>query len=290
MDNFIAQGLSLLFVIGGIYSILGVIFLRVWLHQKQAKLPVDRKKFTRVAAQTLNDQVNDKVFNVVGYIGLAALIITMPFALKGITEMLASGQLNNFFIIVIIVGLIYTARKSWFESDLLIKLKLGRDAELAVASELIELQSHGYQIFHDIQADGFNIDHLVIGPNGVFAIETKGRHKRVKDDTNYKVRFENNLLAFPSWNENKPIEQAEIQANWVYKWLSEATGFQTKITPILCFPGWFIELKQRPPFPIVSHRQLAKTILSMRQNQIDGAMQKAICYQAVQRSLNISKV
>jgi len=290
MDNFIAQGLSLLFVIGGIYSILGVIFLRVWLHQKQAKLPVDRKKFTRVAAQTLNDQVNDKVFNVVGYIGLAALIITMPFALKGITEMLASGQLNYFFIIVIIVGLIYTARKSWFESDLLIKLKLGRDAELAVASELIELQSHGYQIFHDIQADGFNIDHLVIGPNGVFAIETKGRHKRVKDDTNYKVRFENNLLAFPSWNENKPIEQAEIQANWVYKWLSEATGFQTKITPILCFPGWFIELKQRPPFPIVSHRQLAKTILSMRQNQIDGAMQKAICYQAVQRSLNISEV
>ena len=290
MDNFIAQGLSLLFVIGGIYSILGVIFLRVWLHQKQAKLPVDRKKFTRVAAQTLNDQVNDKVFNVVGYIGLAALIITMPFALKGITEMLASSQLNYFFIIVIIVGLIYTARKSWFESDQLIKLKLGRDAELAVASELIELQSHGYQIFHDIQADGFNIDHLVIGPNGVFAIETKGRHKRVKDDTNYKVQFENNLLSFPSWNENKPIEQAEIQANWVYKWLSEATGFQTKITPILCFPGWFIELKQRPPFPIVSHRQLAKTILSMRQNQIDGAMQKAICYQAVQRSLNISKV
>lgn len=214
----------------------------------------------------------------------------MPFALKGITEMLASGQLNYFFIIVIIVGLIYTARKSWLESDQLIKLKLGRDAELAVASELIELQSHGYQIFHDIQADGFNIDHLVIGPNGVFAIETKGRHKRVKDDTNYKVQFENNLLSFPSWNENKPIEQAEIQANWVYKWLSEATGFQTKITPILCFPGWFIELKQRPPFPIVSHRQLAKTILSMRQNQIDGAMQKAICYQAVQRSLNISKV
>ncbi|EWH05513.1 nuclease [Pseudoalteromonas lipolytica SCSIO 04301] len=289
MENFLNQGLSLLFVIIGAYSILGVIFFKLWIHQKNAKLPIERKKLLRLAAQTLNDQVNDKIFDVVGYIFLAVFIITMPFALKGIAEMFASGQLNYFFIIFIAIGLIYTARKLWLESDKLIKLKLGRDAELAVAAELIELQSHGYQIFHDIQADGFNIDHLVIGSNGVFAIETKGRHKRIKDDINYKVRFENNLLAFPSWNESKPIEQAEIQSQWVYKWLNEATGFQTQVTPILCFPGWFVELKQRPPFPIVSHKQLAKAILSMRKCQLNEVMQKAICYQVIQRCAYSSK-
>ncbi|RZF90249.1 NERD domain-containing protein [Pseudoalteromonas sp. N1230-9] len=289
MENLLNQGLSLLFIVLGAYSILGVLFFKLWVHQKNAKLPVERKKLLRLAAQTLNDQVNDKIFDVVGYIFLAVLIITLPFALKGIAEMFASGELNYFFISIIFLGLIYTARKLWLESDKLIKLKLGRDAELAVASELIELQSHGYQVFHDIQADGFNIDHLVIGSNGVFAIETKGRHKRIKDDINYKVRFENNFLAFPSWNESKPIDQTERQAQWVYKWLSEATGYSTQITPILCFPGWFVELKQRPPFPIVSHKQLSKAILSMRQNQLDETIQKAICYQVVQRCLNSSK-
>ena len=126
---------------------------------------------------------------------------------------------------MIVLGFAYVARKLWLRSNDLIKLKLGRDAELAVASELIELQSHGYQVFHDIQADGFNVDHLVVGPNGIFAIETKGRHKRIKDDTNYKVKFENNHLAFPSWFESKPLEQAQTQANWVNKWLYESTCF-----------------------------------------------------------------
>ncbi len=289
MDDLLNQGLSLLFIIGSVYSLLGVLLFKIWLHQKNAKLPVDRKKLKRVAAQTLNEQVNDKIVDVIGLIFLSALIVTMPFAIKGVAEMFASGKLNYFLIIVIAFGLIYVARKLWVKSNDLIKLKLGRDAELAVASELIELQSHGYQVFHDIQADGFNIDHLVVGPNGIFAIETKGRHKRIKDDTNYKVKFENNHLAFPSWFESKPLEQAQNQANWVNKWLYESTGFNTLVLPVLCFPGWFVELKQRPPFPIVSHKQIVKTILSMRQVSLNQEQQRAICYQVVQRALNDSK-
>ena len=73
------------------------------------------------------------------------------------------------------------------------------------------------------------------------------------------------------------------------KWLQDATGFNTQVLPVLCFPGWFIELKQRPFFPIVSHKQLVKTILSMRQVNLSQEQQRAICYQVVQRSLHESK-
>ena len=289
MDDLVNQGLSLLLIIGSVYSLLGVLLFKIWLHQKNAKLPVDRKKLKRVAAQTLNEQVNDKIVDVIGLIFLSVLIVTMPFAIKGVAEMFASGKFNYFLITLIVLGFAYVARKLWLKSNDLIKLKLGRDAELAVASELIELQSHGYQVFHDIQADGFNIDHLVVGPTGIFAIETKGRHKRLKDDINYKVKFDNNHLAFPSWFESKPLEQAQNQANWVNKWLYESTGFNTLILPVLCFPGWFVELKQRPPFPIVSHKQIVKTILSMRQVSLNQEQQRAICYQVVQRALSSSK-
>ncbi|MBQ4833631.1 NERD domain-containing protein [Pseudoalteromonas sp. MMG010] len=289
MDDLLSQGLSLLFVIGSVYSLLGVLFFRIWLHQRSAKLPIERNKLKRVAAQTLQEQVNNQIVDVIGLVCLATLMIIMPFAIKGIAEVFASGKFNYFFIILIVLVLAYVARKLWVKSNDLIKLKLGRDAELAVASELIELQSHGYQVFHDIQADGFNIDHLVVGPNGIFAIETKGRHKRIKDETNYKVKFEKNRLAFPSWFESKPLEQAQNQANWVNKWLYESTGFNTQVLPILCFPGWFIELKQKPVFPIVSHKQMVKTILSMQQVNLNQEQQRAICYQVVQRALNDSK-
>ena len=80
---------------------------------------------------------------------MSALIVTMPFAIKGIAEVFASGNFNYFLIVLIILGLAYVARKLWVKSNYLIKLKLGRDAELAVASELIELQSYGYH--HDIK-------------------------------------------------------------------------------------------------------------------------------------------
>lgn len=283
MDDFLNQSLSVILIAACVYSLVGVLFFRIWSHQRSAKLPIERHKLKRVAAQTLQEQVNDNIVDVIGLIFLAALIVIMPFAIKGIAEMFASGKVNYFLIILIILGLAYVARKLWVKSNHLIKLKLGRDAELAVASELIELQSHGYQVFHDIQADGFNIDHLVVGPNGIFAIETKGRHKRIKDEKNYKVKFENSHLAFPSWFESKPLEQAQNQANWVNKWLQGATGFNTQVLPVLCFPGWFIELKQRPNFPIVSHKQLVKTILSMRQVNLSQEQQSAICHQVVQR-------
>jgi len=31
----------------------------------------------------------------------------------------------------------------------------------------------GYHVYHDFPAERFNIDHVVVGPAGAFAIETK---------------------------------------------------------------------------------------------------------------------
>ena len=42
---------------------------------------------------------------------------------------------------------------------------------------LEDLRAQGYAVFHDIPGDGFNVDHALIGPAGIFAIETKTRAK-----------------------------------------------------------------------------------------------------------------
>jgi len=83
------------------------------------------------------------------------------------------------------------------------KEQLGLDCERAVGQELNQLMLDGYRIYHDFQADNFNIDHIAIGENGVFAIETKGRPKpdRGRGQEDAKVTYDGQSMQFPTWRE-----------------------------------------------------------------------------------------
>ena len=120
--------------------------------------------------------------------------------------------------------------------------RLGYDCELMVGQGLHSLLAEGFRVFHDFPGDGFNIDHIAIGPTGVFAIETKGRAKSSKaENRNWEVRYDGRQLAFPGWTETRPITQAVDQAKWLCAWLCQATGSETPVEPVLAVPGWYIK-------------------------------------------------
>mgnify|MGYP000447730379 CR=1 FL=1 len=48
-------------------------------------------------------------------------------------------------------------------------------ANIFVAEALAPLTVDGCRIFHDVPAAAFNLDHVIVGPTGVFALETKTR-------------------------------------------------------------------------------------------------------------------
>ena len=56
-------------------------------------------------------------------------------------------------------------------------LYLGQQGEIIVGRCLEKLMANGYRVFHDVRGDGFNVDHVLVGPGGVFAIETKTNSK-----------------------------------------------------------------------------------------------------------------
>lgn len=58
----------------------------------------------------------------------------------------------------------------------------GQRAEHRVRKALDEMQRDGWLVTHDVLKDrGGNIDHVVSGPNAVFAIETKANAYRLED-------------------------------------------------------------------------------------------------------------
>ena len=120
--------------------------------------------------------------------------------------------------------------------------KDGLRAEVAVAQQLDRLQAQDCVVVHDIPVDDFNIDHVVIGASAVFAVETKSRRKSGDGKASATVGVDGTTLKFPSWAETRPLDQARAQADWLANYLKGETGESVPVIPVLCLPGWFVQL------------------------------------------------
>ena len=164
------------------------------------------------------------------------------------TRYIANNQVSPVIFVVISIGFLtyfgVRLKKTFVQRH---KEQLGFDCERSVGQELNQLMLDGCRVFHDFQADNFNIDHVVIAGNGIFAIETKGRSKpdRGRGQEDAKVTYDGQTLQFPTWREREPIEQAKRQAAWLSDWLTKAVGEQVPVKPVLALPGWFVDRKSK---------------------------------------------
>jgi hypothetical protein len=143
------------------------------------------------------------------------------------------------------------------------KLRKGLDAEMAVGQELDQLIGQGARVFHDLPAETFNIDHIVVSRQGVFCVETKGYTKPLglSGAAAARVEFDGHTLRFPDFQTSKPVEQAARQAQWLSQWLSSALGSPISAIPVLALPGWYVELKQRGAVRVFSGKALGGGLL-----------------------------
>jgi len=119
-------------------------------------------------------------------------------------------------------------------------LRMGRDGERVVAEFLEPLRAKGYRVFHDLPGDGFNIDHVIVGPAGVFTIETKTRSKPSHGSSSIvydgeTVRIGNGAAT------NEPLNQARGQARWLANVLNDGRTSTFMVRPVLLFPEWYVE-------------------------------------------------
>jgi hypothetical protein len=77
----------------------------------------------------------------------------------------------------------------------------GADGERLVGRVLESLHEQGWRVLHDISFGGANIDHVAIGPGGIFTIETKSHSGRFPVD-----RIDSRMLK-QAWAEKKQLEE-----------------------------------------------------------------------------------
>ena len=120
------------------------------------------------------------------------------------------------------------------------QLRQGIEGERSVGQSLERLRASGCEILHDLIGQDFNVDHVVIGPAGVFTIETKTWSKPARGEA--RIRFDGErLLVGDRQPDRDPIGQARAQASWVRDLLAQSTGRKFDVRPVIIFPGWFVE-------------------------------------------------
>ncbi|PLY04406.1 MAG: hypothetical protein C0622_03050 [Desulfuromonas sp.] len=194
----------------------------------------------RIEIDQISERANDFIF-------IVLLTCLPPLVVASVLSSVQTNKVPEWQLILdflfYLALLALVMRRLYQLLKLRANLYLGLDAELAVGQELNHLMAFGCRVFHDFPAEKFNIDHVVVGPAGVFAVETKGRTKpdKGRGSVDATVVYDGQILRFPDWHEQEPLDQARRQADWLQKWLSSAVGTTIPVRPALAIPGWFIE-------------------------------------------------
>ncbi len=135
------------------------------------------------------------------------------------------------------------------------QLKLGRDGERVVGQFLERLRDGGAQVFHDVPGGGFNLDHVVISPHGLYAVETKTLSKPWPKAT---ITVEGDSLRVAGHiPDRNPIKQVTAAARWLECLLEQSTGKRFSVRGVVVFPGWFVEQRsERGPVWVLEPKML----------------------------------
>lgn len=118
-------------------------------------------------------------------------------------------------------------------------LRQGRAGERWVAQYLEALRARDFHVYHDIPTGDANIDHVLVGPQGIFTVETKTLSKPERGAVKITVEAEG-IRANGHLLDRNPITQARAQAGWLKAFYGDG-GFKVNAQAIVAFPGWFIE-------------------------------------------------
>jgi hypothetical protein len=115
--------------------------------------------------------------------------------------------------------------------------------------------------------DDFNIDHIIIGTTGIYTIETKTISKYVRGVQ--KIHYDGEEISINGIKPDRnPIIQAKAQANWVKEFIQDFLKKNIPIQPVVVFPGWFVDGKQRSEVWVLEPKAL-KGFISRRDDILD---------------------
>lgn len=279
-------------ILGPMFVVLVFVHLYQWLRKQKGFRSPLKGQLLRPAGESLRAKIEDLNAKLNEALFMVAFIPSI-FSISIISWVLALRK--NIDTIFIFIGITTFIGVTGYYVTKIIKLlsdrrdlRLGLDGELAVAEELNKLMLDGYHVYHDFPAEKFNIDHILIGRGGIFAVETKARSKRKKKrgTTTYEVTYDGNKLSFPGGYDIDSLTQAKSQGKWLEKWLTSAVGERVGVEPVVTLPGWYVKRTKPEGFSVLNPKEIRGYVAS-KKSLLSEAMIKRIVHQVEQKCRNI---
>ena len=281
-----------------VFGIMAIVMTVLYLLRKSRRIKGYRSPFTdnflRNPGESLSRQIMEVNDRITEYMFLVITVPVLFYAVYISSLHFGNSKLSiSIFTVFIIVGIGVIA----FYLFKLIKMlnlrrsyRMGYEGEIAVGQELNQLMRDGYYVYHDFPADKFNIDHIVVGTPGVFAVETKARSKPTSKDrkADAKVKYDGKCLRFPNGTDVESIEQAKQQADWLSKWLQSAVGEAVKVRPVVALPGWFVERVASGGISVINPKNFRSIAKPKDGSILSGQMMSRIVHQLERKCRDVS--
>lgn len=266
------------FMTGFAAFVLGILFLHVFTRrrsrQERAPFPENTRllrgpgeSLRRKAAALDEALLNEFLIACIVPATSLAIFLYLASKLGGGAGLVIAGL----GLVALMTALFFCARRLGAVVDRRRNTALGAFGERIVSEHLEPLKASGHLVFHDVpagdppagsKAPPLNLDHVVVGPAGVFAIETKTRRKgrtRVGFMA-HEIIYDGRALAYPWGEDRHGLEQAQSQAGWLATFLQQQLGRPVPVQPLLVFPGWMIIRKGRGAVDVLNPKELAAAI------------------------------
>jgi|GEM_PF-1644387 hypothetical protein len=214
--------------------------------------PLKGYKLWRSPGESLREKIDDCVNEIIVLMAFIPISIFLysPFYYSQFFALTKGKSIGlNFYLVLafngaLIIYFIWRIVKIWTVKH---NYLLGLDGETYVGQQLNHLMLLGCRVYHDFQtAKQGNIDHVVVSPAGVFAVETKGKYKpdKKRGKIDAKVVYDGHNLKFSDVVvTDQPVKQAKELAGSLAQELSSSIGKKVSVAPVVALPGWWVELQ-----------------------------------------------
>ncbi len=268
---------------------LGIFWIRKWrIDRQKLRVPVT-ERLLRAPGESLQkklEALEDQLSTELATVFVLPLLCASLYLLGRHTPLVGAVSVGAG--ISGTTSFVLTCRRMFRLLDQKRNYRLGLLGERSVGEELNHSMLTGCRVFHDVPNVPYgNIDHVLVAPSGVYAVETKARRKKESaGKAAHKVAFDGRCLRFADGApESRCLDQATQHANRLSDWLSKAVGESVHVQPVLALPGWFVERQGRGNVIVISGR--AVKTLARGRAVLDPAKIERIAHQLDQRCRDV---
>lgn len=133
------------------------------------------------------------------------------------------------------------------------QVRFQRDANIAIGHQLHQISSGVTRVFHDVETSAGFIDHVIIGQNGIYAINVVAK----RGGKEHSVRLQDNALQFPKAGVQFAIIDIAERTARLEKDFRQLLGHKVRVRSVIAVPGWEIGEQSSEQHLLVNERNVA---------------------------------